>query len=130
VHDFSICRQVQNSSGTHHGSPPIGRVGSFPGLKRPKREANISTPGPEYVVVQVCPSFVSSWDLALRQRSSIITFKTNIIICRFLALLHHLGQEDASNSYECLMRPGKEPVDVCVVDETRKITAAISESFP
>jgi hypothetical protein len=41
---FSLHHRVQNGSGAHPASYPMGTRGSFPGVKRPKREAGHSHP--------------------------------------------------------------------------------------
>jgi hypothetical protein len=42
--NFSLHHRVQNGSGAHPASYPMGTVGSFPGVKRPGREADHSSP--------------------------------------------------------------------------------------
>jgi hypothetical protein len=42
--NFSLRYHVQNGSGAHPASYPIGTGGSFPGGKRPGREADHSSP--------------------------------------------------------------------------------------
>jgi hypothetical protein len=42
--NFSPHHRVQNGSGTHPGSYPVGTRGSFPGVKLPGREADHSPP--------------------------------------------------------------------------------------
>jgi hypothetical protein len=42
--NFSLHHRVQNGSGSHPTSYPMGTRGSFPGLKRPRREADHSPP--------------------------------------------------------------------------------------
>jgi hypothetical protein len=42
--NFSLHHRVQNDSGAHPASHPMGTKGSFPGLKRPEREADHSPP--------------------------------------------------------------------------------------
>jgi hypothetical protein len=42
--NFSLHHRVQNSSGVHPASYPMGTRGSFPGVKRTGREANNSHP--------------------------------------------------------------------------------------
>jgi hypothetical protein len=42
--NFSLHHRVQNESGTHPASYPMGTRGSFPGVKQPGREANHSPP--------------------------------------------------------------------------------------
>jgi hypothetical protein len=42
--NFSIHHRVQNGSGAHPASYPMGIRGSFPGVKRPGREADHSPP--------------------------------------------------------------------------------------
>jgi hypothetical protein len=44
VGNFSLHHRVQNGSGTHPASYPMGTRGSFPGVKRPGREADHSPP--------------------------------------------------------------------------------------
>jgi hypothetical protein len=38
--NFSLHHRVQNGSGAHPASYPMGTRGSFPGVKRPRREAD------------------------------------------------------------------------------------------
>jgi hypothetical protein len=45
--DFSLHHRVQNGSGAHPASYPMGTRGSFPGVKRPGREADHSPPSAE-----------------------------------------------------------------------------------
>jgi hypothetical protein len=40
--NFSLYHRLQNASGAHPASYPMGTKGSFPGGKRPKREADHS----------------------------------------------------------------------------------------
>jgi hypothetical protein len=40
--NFSLHHRVKNDSGTHPASYPMGTRGSFPGVKRPGREAEHS----------------------------------------------------------------------------------------
>jgi hypothetical protein len=40
--NFSLHHPVQNGSGSHPASYPMGTSGSFPGVKRPGREADHS----------------------------------------------------------------------------------------
>jgi hypothetical protein len=42
--NFSLHHRIQNGSGSHPASYPIGTRGSFPGVKRLGREANHSPP--------------------------------------------------------------------------------------
>jgi len=42
--NFSPHHRVQNGSGAHRPSYPIGTRGSFSGVKRPRREADHSPP--------------------------------------------------------------------------------------
>jgi hypothetical protein len=42
--NFSLHHRVQNNSGAHPASYPMGTRGSFPGVKRPGREADHSPP--------------------------------------------------------------------------------------
>jgi hypothetical protein len=42
--NFSLHHRVQNGSGAHPSSYPMGTGGSFPGVKRPGREADHSPP--------------------------------------------------------------------------------------
>jgi hypothetical protein len=42
--NFSLHHRVQNGSGAHPASYAMGTGGSFPGVKRPGREANHSPP--------------------------------------------------------------------------------------
>jgi hypothetical protein len=42
--NFSLHHRVQNGSGAHPASCPMGTRGSFPGVKRPEREADHSLP--------------------------------------------------------------------------------------
>jgi hypothetical protein len=42
--NFSLHHRVQNGSGAHPASYPMGTRGSFLGLKRPRREADHSPP--------------------------------------------------------------------------------------
>jgi hypothetical protein len=42
--NFSLHHRVQNGSGAHPASYPMGARGSFPGVKRPGREADHSPP--------------------------------------------------------------------------------------
>jgi hypothetical protein len=42
--NFSLHYRVQNGSGAHPASYPMGTKGSFSGVKRPKREADHSPP--------------------------------------------------------------------------------------
>jgi hypothetical protein len=42
--NFSLHHHVQNGSGVHPASYPIGTRGFFPGVKRPGREADHSPP--------------------------------------------------------------------------------------
>jgi hypothetical protein len=42
--NFSLHHRVQNGSGDHPASYPVGTRGSFPGGKRPGREADHSPP--------------------------------------------------------------------------------------
>jgi hypothetical protein len=42
--NFSLHHRVQNGAGTHPASCPLGTGGSFPGIKRPGREADHSPP--------------------------------------------------------------------------------------
>jgi hypothetical protein len=42
--NFSLHHRVQNGSGVHPASYPMGTRGSFPGVKRPGREADHSPP--------------------------------------------------------------------------------------
>jgi hypothetical protein len=42
--NFSLHHSVQNASGAHPASYPMGTRGSFPGVKRPRREADHSPP--------------------------------------------------------------------------------------
>jgi hypothetical protein len=42
--NFSLHHRVQNSSGAHPASYPMGTRGSFPGVKRPGPEADYSPP--------------------------------------------------------------------------------------
>jgi hypothetical protein len=42
--NFSLHRRVQNGSGVHPASYPLGARGSFPGVKRLGREADHSPP--------------------------------------------------------------------------------------
>jgi hypothetical protein len=42
--NFSLHHRVQNSSGAHTASYPMGTRGSFPGVKRLGREADHSSP--------------------------------------------------------------------------------------
>jgi hypothetical protein len=42
--NFSFHHLVQNGSGAHPASYPIGTMASFPGAKRPGREADHSPP--------------------------------------------------------------------------------------
>jgi hypothetical protein len=44
VGDFSLLLVVQTDSGAHPASYPMGTGGSFPGVKRPGREAGRSPP--------------------------------------------------------------------------------------
>jgi hypothetical protein len=41
---ISLHHRVQNGSGAHPASYPMGTRGSFPGVKRPVREADLSPP--------------------------------------------------------------------------------------
>jgi hypothetical protein len=41
--NFSLHHRVQNGSGAYPASYPMGTKGSFPGVKRPGREADHST---------------------------------------------------------------------------------------
>jgi hypothetical protein len=42
--NFSLHHRVQNDSGAHSASYPMGTRGSFPGVKRPRSEADNSPP--------------------------------------------------------------------------------------
>jgi hypothetical protein len=42
--NFSLHHRVQNGSGAHAASYPMGTRGSFPGIKRPGHEADNSPP--------------------------------------------------------------------------------------
>jgi hypothetical protein len=42
--NFCLHHRVQNGSGAHPTSYPMGTMGSFPGVRRPGREANHSPP--------------------------------------------------------------------------------------
>jgi hypothetical protein len=42
--NFPLHHRVQNGSGAHPASYPMGTRGSFPGVKRPGREADYSPP--------------------------------------------------------------------------------------
>jgi hypothetical protein len=42
--NFSLHHRVQNGSGAHLTSYPLGTRGSFPGVKQPRREADHSLP--------------------------------------------------------------------------------------
>jgi hypothetical protein len=42
--NFSLHHRVQNGCGAHLASYPVGTRGSFPGVKRPGREAGHSSP--------------------------------------------------------------------------------------
>jgi hypothetical protein len=42
--NFSLHYRVQNGSGAHQASYPVGKRGSFPGIKRSGREADHSPP--------------------------------------------------------------------------------------
>jgi hypothetical protein len=42
--NFSLHHRVQNGFGAHAASCPMGTRGSFPGVKRPAREADHSPP--------------------------------------------------------------------------------------
>jgi hypothetical protein len=42
--NFFLHHRVQNGSGVHPASYPVGTRGSFPGVKRPGREADHSPP--------------------------------------------------------------------------------------
>jgi hypothetical protein len=42
--NFSLHHHVQNGSGTHPASYPVGTRGSLPRVKRPEREADHSPP--------------------------------------------------------------------------------------
>jgi hypothetical protein len=44
VGNFSLHHRVQNGSGAHPASYPMGTRGSFPGVQRPGREADHSPP--------------------------------------------------------------------------------------
>jgi hypothetical protein len=41
--NFSLHYRVQNDSGAHPASYPMGTRGSFPGVKRPGREAELTS---------------------------------------------------------------------------------------
>jgi hypothetical protein len=47
--NFSLHHRVQNGSGAHPASCPMGTGGSFPGVKRPWREADHSPPSSDEV---------------------------------------------------------------------------------
>jgi hypothetical protein len=47
--NFSLHHRVQNGSGAHPASNPMGTKGSFPGVKRPGREADHSPPSSDEV---------------------------------------------------------------------------------
>jgi hypothetical protein len=51
--NFSLHHRVQNVSGAHPASYPMGTRGSFPGVKRPEREADYSPPSSAEVKVCV-----------------------------------------------------------------------------
>jgi hypothetical protein len=42
--DYSLLHSIQTGSGAHSGSYRMGREGSFPGVKRPGREVDHSSP--------------------------------------------------------------------------------------
>jgi hypothetical protein len=44
VRHFSLLYSIQTDSGAHSASCPVGNGGSFPGVKRPGREADHSPP--------------------------------------------------------------------------------------
>jgi hypothetical protein len=42
--NFSLYHRVQTGAGAHPASYPMGTMGSFPGVKQPGREADLSPP--------------------------------------------------------------------------------------
>jgi hypothetical protein len=62
-----------------------------------------------------------------KNRGNVLLSETTLQF-ELLAKLHYLSQEDASNGCKCLLRPRKEPVNTCVVDETRETAAVVSEA--
>jgi hypothetical protein len=53
--NFSLHYRIQNGAGAHPASHPMGTRGSFPGVKRPGREADHSPPSSAEVKEWVKP---------------------------------------------------------------------------
>jgi hypothetical protein len=58
VVNFSLHHRVQNGSGAHPASYPVGTRGSLPGVKRPGREADHSSPSS--AEVKECVEYTST----------------------------------------------------------------------
>jgi hypothetical protein len=73
--NFSLHHRVQNGSGVHPASYPVGNMGSFPGVKRPGYEADHSPPTSAevkecvelYIHTPNTPSWRGAW---LKQRDN------------------------------------------------------------
>jgi hypothetical protein len=91
--NFSLHRRVQNGSGVHLASYPMGIRGSFPGVKRPGRETDHSPPSSAEVIKWVelylnSPNTPPWCDAQLKHRDNFTFFHAdNWVVLRYICVL-------------------------------------------
>jgi hypothetical protein len=83
--NFSLHHRVQNGSGAHPASYPVGIGGSFRGVKRPGREADYSPPSSvevnEWVALYFHSPNTPSWSGTLLKHRDNFTFYLYLCVC-------------------------------------------------